>query len=72
MATVLPDGPFRGVPILLKDLGCMVAGEPTAFGIGPLRDVAFPFTSYLAGYHFRAAQASSRSGGPTCPSSAPR
>jgi amidase len=44
----LPDGPFRGVPILLKDIGCMVAGEPTAFGIGPLRDVAWPVTSYLA------------------------
>ena len=50
----LPDGPFRGVPILLKDLGCTIAGETTAFGIGPLRDVAFPFTSYLA-EHFRAA-----------------
>ena len=50
----LPDGPFRGVLILLKDLGCTVAGEKTAFGIGPLRDVAFPFTSYLA-EHFRAA-----------------
>ncbi len=44
----LPDGPFRGVPILLKDLGCMVAGEPTAFGIGPLRDFAWPVTSFLA------------------------
>jgi len=50
----LPDGPFRGVPILFKDLGCTFAGEPTAFGIGALRDVAFPFTSYLA-QHFRAA-----------------
>ncbi len=50
----LPDGPFRGVPILLKDLGCMVAGEPTAFGIGPLRDMTWPVTSFLARM-FRAA-----------------
>lgn len=50
----LPAGPFRGVPILFKDLGCMVAGEPTAFGIGALRDVAWPVTSYLAA-QFRAA-----------------
>ena len=44
----LPDGPFRGVPILFKDLGCTVAGEPTAFGLGPLRNLVFPVTSYLA------------------------
>lgn len=50
----LPDGPFRGVPILLKDLGCMMAGEATAFGIGPLRDVTWPVTSYLF-EQFRAA-----------------
>jgi amidase len=50
----LPDGPFRGVPILFKDLGCLVEGEPTAFGIGPLRDLPFPVTSYLA-QQFRAA-----------------
>jgi len=50
----LPDGPFRGVPILFKDLGCTVEGEPTAFGLGPLRDLAFPVTSYLA-EQFRAA-----------------
>src|SRR5580692_6984216 len=50
----LPDGPFRGVPILYKDLGCMVAGEPTAFGVGPLRAMAWPVTSYLA-EQFRAA-----------------
>ena len=50
----LPDGPFRGVPILFKDLGCSVAGEITAFGLGPLRDFAFPVTSYLA-EQFRAA-----------------
>jgi amidase len=50
----VPDGPFRGVPILFKDLGCTVAGETTAFGLGPLRDVPFPATSYLA-EQFRAA-----------------
>jgi amidase len=50
----LPHGPFRGVPILFKGLGCTVAGEATTFGLGPLRDVPFPVTSYLA-EHFRAA-----------------
>ncbi|MBO0869637.1 MAG: amidase [Micromonosporaceae bacterium] len=50
----LPDGPFRGVPILFKDLGCSVAGEPTAYGIGALRDLSWPVTSYLA-QKFRAA-----------------
>ncbi|HSR86976.1 MAG TPA: amidase family protein [Streptosporangiaceae bacterium] len=50
----LPDGPFRGVPMLLKDIGCMVAGEATSFGLGPLSDLAWPVTSYLA-EQFRAA-----------------
>ena len=50
----LPDGPFRGVPILLKDISCVVAGEPTAFGVGALREMAWPVTSYLA-EQFRAA-----------------
>ena len=50
----LPDGPFRGVPILFKDLGCTVAGEATAFGVGPMRDLPWPVTSYLA-EAFRAA-----------------
>jgi len=50
----LPDGPFRGVPTLFKDLGCTVEGEVTAFGVGPLRDLALPMTSYLA-QAFRAA-----------------
>jgi len=44
----LPEGPFRGVPFLLKDLGAPVAGEPTAFGIGPMASVDMPVTSYLA------------------------
>jgi amidase len=50
----LPDGPFRGVPILYKDLGCLVAGEPMANGLGPLRGLAWPVTSYPA-EQFRAA-----------------
>jgi amidase len=50
----LPDGPFRGVPILFKDLGCSVAGEVTAFGVGPMRELAWPVTSFLA-ESFRAA-----------------
>ncbi len=45
---VSPDRPFAGVPILFKDLGCLVAGEQTAFGMGPLRDIRWPVTSYLA------------------------
>ncbi len=49
-----PDGPFRGVPMLFKDLGCVVEGEVTTFGLGPLRDFAWPVTSYLA-EQFRAA-----------------
>jgi len=50
----LPEGPFRGVPILFKDIGCKVAGEATAFGVGPMRDQPWPVTSYLA-EAFRAA-----------------
>jgi amidase len=50
----LPDGPFRGVPILFKDLGCEIEGEATAYGVGPMRDVPWPVTSYLA-EAFRAA-----------------
>jgi amidase len=50
----LPDGPFRGVPLLLKDLGATIAGEPTAFGIGPMAGAPMPVTSFLA-EQFRAA-----------------
>ena len=50
----LPDGPFRGVPMLLKDLGSTIEGEVTAFGLGPLRELAIPVTSHLA-EQFRAA-----------------
>ncbi len=34
----LPDGPFRGVPFLVKDLGCPVAGMPCTSGSRFLRD----------------------------------
>ncbi len=52
----LPDGPFRGVPMLLKDLGCHVAGETTHYGTSFLRDadVRWPVDSHLA-RQFRAA-----------------
>jgi amidase len=50
----LPDGPFRGVPFLFKDLGCTVADEVTGFGVGPMRDQAIPVMSFLA-ESFRAA-----------------
>ncbi|MBN1092043.1 amidase [Blastococcus sp. TML/M2B] len=52
----LPDGPFRGVPMLLKDLGCHVAGEATNYGTSFLRDadVRWPTDSYVA-QQFRAA-----------------
>ena len=46
----LPDGPFRGVPILLKDLGCGHAqGDPIHWGTRFLRDADHraPSTSYL-------------------------
>jgi amidase len=35
----LGPGPFRGVPILVKDHGCGIAGEPTTNGMRVLRDV---------------------------------
>ena len=34
----LPDGPFRGVPFLLKDYSAEVAGEPYHEGMAFLRD----------------------------------
>jgi amidase len=48
VAAGLPDGPFRGVPVLLKDLGATVAGEPSSSGLGPMAGVPMPVTSFLA------------------------
>ncbi|MEX5719777.1 amidase [Geodermatophilus maliterrae] len=55
-AGTLPDGPFRGVPLLLKDIGCHVAGEETAYGLAPLQAarVRWHRDSFLAAA-FRAA-----------------
>lgn len=45
----LPDGPFKGVPILLKDLGASVAGHPLHLGMRFLKEAGFraPLDSYL-------------------------
>jgi amidase len=45
----LPDGPFRGVPFLIKDLFCDSAGDPAHNGNRALRDVDWiaPSDSWL-------------------------
>ena len=45
----LPDGPFRGVPFLVKDLGCVIEGEPHHQGCRGLKeaDLRSPHDSYL-------------------------
>ncbi|HEY0190127.1 MAG TPA: amidase family protein, partial [Kofleriaceae bacterium] len=44
-----PDGPFRGVPILIKDLCATVEGAVQASGLAPLRaaGITAPRSSYL-------------------------
>jgi amidase len=46
----IPDGPFRAVPFLLKDLGCVSAEDPNYMGTRLLRDARFvaPRDTYLA------------------------
>jgi amidase len=46
----LPDGPFRGVPFLLKDLGPTFAGQPYHLGMKVLKEADFriPIDTYLA------------------------
>ena len=40
-ADELPDGPFRGVPLLVKDLSCYMAGVPVHEGMRALRDAGY-------------------------------
>ena len=37
----LPDGPFRGVPFLVKDLSCYMKGAPVHEGMRALRDAGY-------------------------------
>lgn len=43
----LPDGPFAGVPLLLKDLNCDVAGVPTSRGNRTLNTIPMPHDNVL-------------------------
>src|SRR5271154_4873754 len=43
----LPDGPFRGVPFLLKDLGAELAGTPFCEGLSFAGDYRSPTTQSL-------------------------
>ncbi|MFQ5381170.1 MAG: amidase [Dehalococcoidia bacterium] len=45
----LPDGPFKGVPFVVKDLGCAIGGEPHHQGCRALKDAGYraPHDSYL-------------------------
>ncbi len=40
-AAVLPDGPFRGVPIVLKDLVCAMAGEEIHEGMAVVKKARY-------------------------------
>jgi len=55
-AADVPDGPFKGVPFLLKDLGAAYAGQPLHMGMQALKEADFrsPVDTYLA-ERFRAA-----------------
>lgn len=50
----LPDGPFRGVPFLFKDLGAGLAGQPMHMGNRVLKEIGMkmPYDTYL-GSRFR-------------------
>lgn len=54
LAAGLPDGPFRGVPFLLKDLRAAYAGVPTTSGSRFFRDAVAPHDSELVARYRRA------------------
>ena len=47
IAAGLPDGPFAGVPFLLKDLGCEAIDFPTSMGSGLYRNHPYLYDSEL-------------------------
>ena len=47
IATGLPQGPFTGVPFLIKDLGCDAVDFPTCMGSGLYRDYQYAVDSEL-------------------------
>jgi len=47
IAAGLPDGPFTGVPFLIKDLGCDAVDFPTSMGSGFYRDFRYTVDSEL-------------------------
>lgn len=47
VAAGLPEGPFTGVPFLLKDLGAMYAGVPQSMSTSLLKDAVSPIDSEL-------------------------
>ncbi|MBM4269494.1 MAG: amidase [Deltaproteobacteria bacterium] len=54
--TDLPDGPFRGVPFLVKDVVCHTAGDPYHCGMRFLRDLGWrEKTDTILAERFRAA-----------------
>ena len=65
----LPDGPFRGVPFLMKDLTASIAGVPHDARLALLRGHAAPHRGQRARARASSAPGSSSSGAPTRASS---